>query len=91
MPDRHAPLTAADDGGVRRLWTAVLQAALADAGNHRERPRKRIAGWVGSADFWTVAEAAGLDPGRCAAAFRQALAAPARPLRAARGGRRAAA
>jgi len=89
VADRHAPLTADHDAGVAALWRAVLQAALADAGSPKPRVRKHIAGWVGSPDFWTVVEAAGLDPRRAAVVFRQALAAPARPLRARRGGRRA--
>ena len=81
MPDRHAPLTADHDQGVAALWRAVLERALTDAGDHSERVRKRIAGWVGGDDFWHVCECAGFDPRRTAAVFRRALAAPARPKR----------
>ncbi|VUX47087.1 conserved hypothetical protein [Candidatus Defluviicoccus seviourii] len=88
MSDHHAPLTADHDHGVRRLWTAVLQHALADASSPKVRVRKHIAGWLFSPDFWLVADAAGVDPWRAAAAFRRVLAAPPRPIRAARGGRR---
>ena len=88
VPDRHAPLTAADDGGVRRLWAAVIAAALADAGSPRERVREAVRRWVGSDDFWHCCECAGFDPRRTATVFRRALAAPARPVRAAHGGRR---
>ena len=87
VPDRHAELGPDHDAGVRRLWTAVLQAALSDAGNHRARVRERVARWVGGDDFWHVCECAGFDPRRTAAVFRRALDAPPRPMRAARGGR----
>lgn len=71
---------------MRRLWAAVLEAALSDAGNHRARVRKGVAGWLQSGDFWHVCECAGFDPRRTAALFRQVLAAPARARRARRGG-----
>jgi len=86
VPGLYAPLGPAHDQGVRRLWTAVLQHALADASSPKVRVRKHIAGWLFSPDFWLVVDAAGLDPRRTAAVFRRALAAPARPMRARRGG-----
>lgn len=82
----HAPLTAEHDQGVAALWRAVLLTALADA-SRLPRVRKHIAGWLFSPNFWFVVDAAGVDPRRTASAFKLALSAPARPLRAPRGGR----
>ena len=83
----HAALTAEHDAGVAALWRAVLLTALADARSPKPRVRKHIAGWLFSPNFWFVVEAAGVDPWRAVAAFRKALSAPARPVRAAHGGR----
>ncbi|HOT83581.1 MAG TPA: hypothetical protein PLQ12_09815 [Candidatus Defluviicoccus seviourii] len=89
MPDRYAPLTADHDQGVRRLWTAVLQHALSDAGSPKPRVRERVARWVGGDDFWHCCELAGFEPRRTAAVFRSVLDTPPRPMRARRGGWRA--
>ena len=72
------PADAAERDGeaARRLWSATLLQALADA-RHKEH-REAVKSWLNSGDFVRLCDLAGVDPATARAAIVRELAAPVR-------------